>query len=244
VALTRRGSRSPIVWQLKEACALKQRLARLPPSTGVHIAADLPLPPTGAMVVPIATAELRRVIGKEQIALALCAKALVEPGVLKPAALAAAVELTLNPAYQAKVLTAVTWGACLVILAWTASGTGEGVSLSSEVAAICITAAVVLGLNQSSPRSRCTCDRSSPFQTTWDHTSGLRTWKVLRNSNPDTINRTSVGPTPAISRRGRTGCRRGSDAGAPGRLHPHCWAGVLPTLRAPTITHCGHSLVT
>jgi len=86
---------------------IRAQLAKLPASTQVYADASLSLPATNAAVTLLDTAGLRRAVGKENIALALSTKALGESGALQVEALAAAIELTLNPAYQDKALAAV-----------------------------------------------------------------------------------------------------------------------------------------
>ena len=89
---------------------IRAQLAKLPASTRVYADASLNLPATDATVIPVDTTALRRSVGKENIALALCAKALLDSGAIQVEALEAAVALTLNPAYQAKALAAAAWG--------------------------------------------------------------------------------------------------------------------------------------
>lgn len=89
---------------------IRAQLAKLPASTRVYADTSLNLPATDATVIPVDTTALRRSVGKENIALALCAKALLDSGAFQIEALEAAVALTLNPAYQAKALAAAAWG--------------------------------------------------------------------------------------------------------------------------------------
>jgi Pyruvate/2-oxoacid:ferredoxin oxidoreductase gamma subunit len=89
---------------------IRAQLAKLPAGTRIYADASLNLPATNAAVTLLDSAGLRRAVGKENIALALSAKALIESGALQVEALKAAIELTINPAYQDKALAAVRLG--------------------------------------------------------------------------------------------------------------------------------------
>jgi pyruvate/2-oxoacid:ferredoxin oxidoreductase beta subunit/Pyruvate/2-oxoacid:ferredoxin oxidoreductase gamma subunit len=84
-------------------------------SEEVRIYADaaLSLPPTRAKVIAIDVAGLRKAVGKENIALALAAKALGDSGMFGLEALTAAIGAYMKPQYQEKALQAVTFGAAL-----------------------------------------------------------------------------------------------------------------------------------
>lgn len=86
---------------------IRAQLAKLPAGTRIYADSSLNLPATNATVTLLDTAGLRRAVGKENIVLALSAKALIESGAFQVEALKAAIELTINPAYQDKALSAV-----------------------------------------------------------------------------------------------------------------------------------------
>lgn len=84
-------------------------------SEGVRVYADssLNLPPTQARVTRVDTADLRKHAGKENVALALAAKALQDSGLLSVEALRAAVQSALKPQYRERALRALELGAAL-----------------------------------------------------------------------------------------------------------------------------------
>jgi 2-oxoglutarate/2-oxoacid ferredoxin oxidoreductase subunit beta len=92
---------------------LRQQLERLSSEVTVYADSGLNLPPMRARLVGLDVGGLRKEVGKENVALALAAKAVKDTGMIDLAALQAAIQGYLKPEYRDKALHAVSLGATL-----------------------------------------------------------------------------------------------------------------------------------